>query len=699
MSQKKSPSDKKSMKVLTKLVLIVGASILVSCFSVAVVSLFMFDKEIMEDTMSQLDYTAYGVEYIMKDWQESLEGNVKMLSEQEEMHGLVQEKNQANMQAYSERIAEELELDLLVIMDNFGAVIGGDGQVVPGTSLTSLLAVREALQKKANYTVENIESVGFCILSAAPIYDDNGKILATVLGGFSLADFPFLVRDSYNVESAIFSETICTDTSIVDDQGNSMKGVNFNNPEIVNQVLIQGQMYRGEDHINNEEYYSIIIPITCKNRIITGMIFIAKSIEKINSVRNNTLKIVIPLVILISATFLILCFFFMKWIVRRINNVVFALKDMATGEADLTKRVKLLRRDEIGNLAINFNEFCTKLQQIVAEIKQSKQELETTGGALTVSTENTSNSIAEIIGNLDSIHHQISSQNTTVASTASAVDHIMKDISTLNGMITDQSAGIAEASSAVEQMIGSISSVTQSVDIMADSFSSLSQNAEAGFAKQQDVNERILLIEKQSQMLREANMAISSIASQTNLLAMNAAIEAAHAGEAGRGFSVVADEIRKLSETSSIQSKTISSQLKKIQGSIEEVVQASTDASSALTVMSGKIKETDGLMSQIKLAMEEQDTGSRQILESLRSMNESTQAVQGASQDIAYQNKAILQEVETLKTASNKMSQGMNDMASGAHKIRETGKDLGNISQNMKESIQKIGGQIDLFTV
>ena len=699
MSQKKSPSDKNSMKILTKLVLIVGASILVSCISVAVVSLFMFDKEIMEDTMSQLDYTAYGIEAIMEDWEKTLEGNVKMLSEQEEMHGLIQEQNQANIQEYCKRVAEELGLDLLVIMDDSGIVMGGDGKLAPGMNFSSLLTVRETLQGNANYTVEEVYSVGFCILSAAPIYDADGKIIAMVLGGFSLADFPFLVRDSYNVESAIFSQTICTDTSIVDEQGRSMKGANFNNPEIVDKVLVQGQMYRGEDHINNQEYYSIIIPIFCKDKTITGMIFIAKSIEKIKSIRNNTLKVVIPLVILISATFLILCFSFMKWIVRRINNVVFALKDMATGEADLTKRVKLLRRDEIGNLAINFNEFCTKLQQIVAEIKQSKQELETTGGALTVSTENTSNSIVEIIGNLDSIHHQISSQNTTVASTASAVDHIMKDISTLNGMITDQSAGIAEASSAVEQMIGSISSVTQSVDIMADSFSSLSQNASVGFAKQQDVNERILLIEKQSQMLREANMAISSIASQTNLLAMNAAIEAAHAGEAGRGFSVVADEIRKLSETSSIQSKTISSQLKKIQGSIEEVVQASTDASSALTVMSDKIKETDGLMSQIKLAMEEQDTGSRQILESLRSMNESTQAVQGASQDIAYQNKAILQEVETLKTASNKMSQGMNDMASGAHKIRETGKDLGNISQNMKESIQKIGGQIDLFTV
>ena len=702
MSQKKISSEKKSMKLLTKLVLIVGASILVSCISVAVASLLIFDREIMEDTISQLDYTAYGVQYILEDWQVSLEGDVKMLSEQEEIHNLVSVGNQVKIEEYVQRISGELGLDLMVILDSLGrVVVGGDAGLPTGTIMTSLMVVREAMQNKISYTVESIDSVGYYILAAAPVYDlqGDGGIIGTVLVGFSMEEFPFLIQDSYNVESTVFCGDTRSETTIVDQAGNSFKGTVLDNSTILNSVLNQGQVYKGENRIQGEDYYSIYFPITCKNGVITGMMFIAKSIEKINAIRNNTLKVIVPIAILTVTIFLTLCSFFMKWIMTRINNVVAALKDMATGEADLTKRVQLLHRDEIGNLAINFNEFCAKLQYIVAEIKQSKRDLETTGGELAVSTENTVSSISQIIGNLDSVHHQISGQNSTVESTATAVNQIMQEISRLNIMIEDQSAGIAEASSAVEEMMGNISSVNHSVDIMAESFGSLSQNAATGFAKQQDVNERILIIEKQSQMLREANMAISSIASQTNLLAMNAAIEAAHAGDAGRGFSVVADEIRKLSETSSVQSKTISSQLKNIQGSIAEVVQASTDASSALTVMSDKLKETDGLMSQIKLAMAEQDVGSRQIREALRGMNESTVAVQGASKDISVRNEAILAEMDSLQESSRMMSQGMNEMASGAHKIRETGMGLGNISQDMKESIKKIGGQIDLFTV
>ena len=146
-------------------------------------------------------------------------------------------------------------------------------------------------------------------------------------------------------------------------------------------------------------------------------------------------------------------------------------------------------------------------------------------------------------------------------------------------MIETQASGVEQASGAIEQMIENINSVSSSVEHMAGSFENLLKSTEAGVEKQKSVGVKIKDIETQSAELQGANHIISEIAAQTNLLAMNAAIEAAHAGDSGKGFSVVADEIKKLSENSQRESNKISEQLNAITNSIAEVVEASTEAS------------------------------------------------------------------------------------------------------------------------
>ena len=384
---------------------------------------------------------------------------------------------------------------------------------------------------------------------------------------------------------------------------------------------------------------------------------------------------------------------------KPLKNVKSAVEDVASGDADLTKRIPSHGKDEVSDVVSGFNAFMVKLQEIISQVKDSKGSLGVAGQNLKASTEDTSSSITQILANIESVHTQINNQANSVHQTAGAVNEIASNIESLEKMIEKQSSGVSEASAAVEEMIGNIRSVNASMEKMSSSFNELTASAQSGSQVQHEVNEKIEQIKNQSETLQEANVAIAAIAEQTNLLAMNAAIEAAHAGDAGKGFAVVADEIRKLSETSGQQSKTIGEQLTSIQNSIASVVSASEQSSQAFGTVTNKIKETDELVRQIKAAMEEQNEGSQQINDVLHAMNDSTLEVRTAGQEMAEGNKAILEEVRNLQDATGVMQDSMNEMSIGARKINETGEALRGIAVQMEASINEIGSQIDQFKV
>ena len=230
------------------------------------------------------------------------------------------------------------------------------------------------------------------------------------------------------------------------------------------------------------------------------------------------------------------------------------------------------------------------------------------------------------------------------------------NIDKLNENVEKQSSSVSQSSSAIEEMLANIQSVTQTLVKNAENVKGLTDASEVGRSGLQEVASDIQEISCESEGLMEINSVMENIASQTNLLSMNAAIEAAHAGEAGKGFAVVADEIRKLAESSSEQSKTISTVLKKITESISKIGKSTDGVLKEFGEIDSSVRTVADQETNIRNAMEEQGAGSKQILDAIGQVNTITREVKDSSKEMLEGSNEVIRESKNLEKATQEIT-------------------------------------------
>ena len=363
------------------------------------------------------------------------------------------------------------------------------------------------------------------------------------------------------------------------------------------------------------------------------------------------------------------------------------------------KAIPIISRDEFGFLSRELNEFQYGTAALLHKIVSESESLTLLGNELADNMTKTAGTVRHISTNIENVKQQALTQTTSVTETSATIEEIVNTIRQLNGSIEIQAASVARSSSSIEQMTAHISSVTQRLEKNSELMQQAHEQAVNGKKGAHTANEIVAQIAERSGALLETSQVIQNIAAQTNLLAMNAAIEAAHAGESGKGFAVVADEIRKLAEESNVQGKRIGEVIKESLQIIEQMTLAGGGAEKTFDKVYELITNLSAQEKEILASMREQENANREILEAVKDINTATVDVKDGSAAMLQGSERAAEDMHRLDSFTNIVTSSMNEMADGAMQINNAVQEVHAIAQKNKQSIKNLAGEVAKFKV
>lgn len=417
--------------------------------------------------------------------------------------------------------------------------------------------------------------------------------------------------------------------------------------------------------------------------------------------RSFTISVVFILVILL------LVFFIFTIITNRIAVNIKMLEEgiQRVFSGDLLTRVKVSSKDELATLSSNLNSFIKQLNNGIKDIKNTAKRNQSVKNTLLGEVKETLLRVDQINTKTGNISKDMETLNESISGSSRGVIILEENVENMTQEISNQLSWVNESSSAITKMITSIGNVMNITQKKGKATETLVKTARKGCEQLEKTTRIIHEINASVDEINGTSVIIQNIANQTNLLAMNAAIEAAHAGQYGTGFAVVADEIRKLAKSSFVNSERINSVIKDVIQNIKEAVSSGNETQKVFMCIDMGVQEVNESLNEISSSMTELNIGGEQMLKTMEELQSVSVAVTDSGKKMADVSSLFDLNIKKIESISNKVTDdsieikgNIKDISNSMITINSLADDLNQISGRLSTEVGRYSTTDDDMT-